>query len=145
MILGAAPPAAALAEGVLGRARPASVFPSAGPVPKDDGEVLVLAGDGTAAPMAATASRVSTRRGRPDSEQDPNPTPVRSMNASSARANGLHPNESRAAGATRPGVILPESPAFRREDRAVDARSCQAWWDHWKSRARVRPAARRAW
>jgi hypothetical protein len=39
MFLGAAPPASAIEEWVLGLARPAYVYLSDGPLPGDDGEV----------------------------------------------------------------------------------------------------------
>jgi len=39
MFLGAAPPASAIEEWVLGLARPAYVYLSDGPLPRDDGEV----------------------------------------------------------------------------------------------------------
>ena len=52
MFLGAAPPASAIEEWVLGLARPAYVYLSDGPLPEDDGEVLVIEIDGKAAPTA---------------------------------------------------------------------------------------------
>jgi hypothetical protein len=62
MFLGAAPPASAIEEWVLGLARPAYVYLSDGPVPADDGDVLVIEIDGKAAPTA-TAQELARRRG----------------------------------------------------------------------------------
>lgn len=62
MFLGAAPPASAIEEWVLGLARPAYVYLSEGPLPEDDGEVLVIEIDGKAAPTA-TAQELARRRG----------------------------------------------------------------------------------
>ena len=62
MFLGAAPPASAIEEWVLGLARPAYVYLSDGPLPEDDGEVLVIEIDGKAAPTA-TAQELARRRG----------------------------------------------------------------------------------
>jgi hypothetical protein len=62
MFLGAAPPASAIEEWVLGLARPAYVYLSDGPLPGDDGEVLVIEIDGKAAPTA-TAQELARRRG----------------------------------------------------------------------------------
>jgi hypothetical protein len=62
MFLGAAPPASAIEEWVLGLARPAYVYLSDGPLPTDDGEVLVLEIDGKAAPTA-TERELARRRG----------------------------------------------------------------------------------
>jgi hypothetical protein len=62
MFLGAAPPASAIEEWVLGLARPAYVYLSDGPVPTDDGEVLVIEIDGKAAPTA-TEQELARRRG----------------------------------------------------------------------------------
>jgi hypothetical protein len=62
MILGAAPPVSAIEEWVLGLARPAYVYLSAGPLPKDEGEVLVIEVDGKAAPTA-TEQELARRRG----------------------------------------------------------------------------------
>jgi hypothetical protein len=62
MFLGAAPPASAIEEWVLGLARPAYVYLSDGPVPTDDGDVLVIEIDGKAAPTA-TAQELARRRG----------------------------------------------------------------------------------
>jgi hypothetical protein len=62
MFLGAAPPPSAIEEWVLGLARPAYVYLSDGPVPTDDGEVLVIEIDGKAAPTA-TERELARRRG----------------------------------------------------------------------------------
>jgi hypothetical protein len=62
MFLGAAPPVSAVEEWALGRARPAYVYLSAGPVPRDEGEVLVIEVDGKAAPTA-TEQELARRRG----------------------------------------------------------------------------------
>ncbi|MBV8610772.1 MAG: hypothetical protein JO034_25355 [Singulisphaera sp.] len=62
MFLGAAPPASAIEEWVLGLARPAYAYLSAGPLPEDDGEVLVIEIDGKAAPTA-TGQELARRRG----------------------------------------------------------------------------------
>src|SRR5512135_964532 len=62
MLLGAAPPASAIEEWVLGLARPAYVYLSDGPLPEDDGEVLVIEVDGKAAPTA-TERELRRRRG----------------------------------------------------------------------------------
>ena len=62
MFLGAAPPASVIEEWVLGLARPPDVYLSEGPLPKDEGEVLVLAIDGKAAPTA-TEQELARRRG----------------------------------------------------------------------------------
>ena len=62
MFLGAAPPASAIEEWVLGLARPAYVYLSDGPLPEDDGEVLVIEIDGKAAPTA-TERELARRRG----------------------------------------------------------------------------------
>src|SRR5512147_2161785 len=62
MFLGAAPPASAIEEWVLGLARPAYVYLSDGPLPGDDGEVLVIEIDGKAAPTA-TERELERRRG----------------------------------------------------------------------------------
>jgi len=55
MFLEAAPPSSAIQEWVLGLARPAYVYLSAGPLPEDDGAVLVIEIDGKAAPHGHTA------------------------------------------------------------------------------------------
>jgi hypothetical protein len=62
MFLGAAPPASAVEEWVLGLARPACLYMSEGPLPEDDGEVLVIEIDGKAAPTA-TEQELARRRG----------------------------------------------------------------------------------
>lgn len=63
MFLGVTPPASAIAEWVLGLARPAHDYLSDGPVPEDEGEVLVVEVDGKAAPTA-TEQELTRRRGR---------------------------------------------------------------------------------
>ena len=63
MFLEAAPPASAIEEWVLGLARPAYVYLSEGPLPEDEGEVLVIEIDGKAAPTA-TEQELARRRGR---------------------------------------------------------------------------------
>jgi hypothetical protein len=62
MFLGAAPPASAIEEWVLGLARSAYVYLSDGPLPENDGEVLVIEIDGKAAPTA-TDQELARRRG----------------------------------------------------------------------------------
>jgi hypothetical protein len=62
MFLGAAPPASAIEEWVLGLARPAYVYLSEGPVPEGEGDVLVIEIDGKAAPTA-TERELARRRG----------------------------------------------------------------------------------
>ena len=62
MFLGAAPPASAIEEWVLGLAKPAYVYLSDGPLPADEGEVLVIEIDGKAAPTA-TEQELARRRG----------------------------------------------------------------------------------
>jgi len=62
MFLGAAPPASAIEEWVLGLGRPAYVYLSDGPLPENDGDVLVIEVDGKAAPTA-TEEELSRRRG----------------------------------------------------------------------------------
>ena len=62
MFLGAAPPASAIEEWVLGLARPAYAYLSEGPLPGDEGEVLVIEIDGKAAPTA-TEQELTRRRG----------------------------------------------------------------------------------
>jgi len=62
MFLGAAPPASAIEEWVLGLARPAYIYLSEGPLPEDDGDVLVIEIDGKAAPTA-TEQELARRRG----------------------------------------------------------------------------------
>jgi hypothetical protein len=61
MFLGSAPPASAIEEWVLGLARPAAVYLSDGPLPEDDGEVLVVEIDGKAAPTATEQERARRR------------------------------------------------------------------------------------
>ena len=67
MFLGAAPSASAIEEWVLGLARPAHVYLSEGPLPADDGDVLVIEIDGKAVPTAT--DREMARRRRPRSER----------------------------------------------------------------------------
>jgi hypothetical protein len=62
MFLGAAPPASAIEEWVLGLARPAYAYLSDGPLPDDEGEALVIEIDGKAAPTA-TEQELARRRG----------------------------------------------------------------------------------
>ena len=62
MFLGSAPPASAIEEWVLGLARPAYAYLSDGPLPRDEGEVLVIEVDGKAAPTA-TEQELTRRRG----------------------------------------------------------------------------------
>jgi hypothetical protein len=62
MFLGSAPPVSAVEEWVLGLARPAFVYLSTGPLPEDDGEVLIVEIDGKAAPTA-TEEELARRRG----------------------------------------------------------------------------------
>ena len=62
MFLGGAPPVSAIEEWVLGLARPAFVYLSTGPLPEDEGEVLILEIDGKAAPTA-TEQELKRRRG----------------------------------------------------------------------------------
>jgi hypothetical protein len=62
MFLGAAPPVSAVEQWVLGLARPAYVYLSNGPLPKDEGAVLVIEVDGKAAPTA-TPQELARRRG----------------------------------------------------------------------------------
>jgi hypothetical protein len=65
MFLGAAPPASAIEEWVLGLARPAYVYLSDGPVPGDEGDVLIIEIDGKAVPTAT--DRELKRRRKPRS------------------------------------------------------------------------------
>jgi hypothetical protein len=67
MFLGAAPPASAIEEWTLGLARPAYVYLSEGPLPEEDGEVLVIEIDGKAVPTAT--DQEMARRRRPRSER----------------------------------------------------------------------------
>lgn len=62
MFLGAAPPASAIEQWVLGLARPAYVYLSEGPLPEGEGEILVIEIDGKAAPTA-TQQELDRRRG----------------------------------------------------------------------------------
>src|SRR3954447_15220694 len=62
MFLGAAPPASAIEEWGLGLAPPAYAYLSEGPLPDDEGEVLVVEIDGKAAPTA-TEQELARRRG----------------------------------------------------------------------------------
>jgi hypothetical protein len=62
MFLGAAPPASAIEEWVLGLGRPAYGYLSEGPLPEDEGDVLVIEIDGKAAPTA-TEQELARRRG----------------------------------------------------------------------------------
>jgi hypothetical protein len=62
MFLGAAPPASAIEEWVLGLGRPAYVYLSEGPLPEGDGDVLVIEIDGKAVPTA-TDQELARRRG----------------------------------------------------------------------------------
>jgi hypothetical protein len=62
MFLATAPPASAIEEWVLGLARPAYAFLSEGPLPGDEGDVLVIEIDGKAAPTA-TDQELARRRG----------------------------------------------------------------------------------
>jgi hypothetical protein len=64
MFLGAAPPSSAIEEWVLGLARPAYVYLSDGPLPRDEGEVLVIEVDGKAAPTATEQELARRRRPR---------------------------------------------------------------------------------
>jgi hypothetical protein len=61
MFLGSAPPSSAIEEWVLGLGRPAYVFLSEGPLPEDDGDVLVIEIDGKAIPTA-TDQELARRR-----------------------------------------------------------------------------------
>ena len=69
MFLGAAPPASAIEEWVLGLARPAYVYLSEGPLPADDGDVLVIEIDGKAVPTATEQELARRRRPRTRHEQ----------------------------------------------------------------------------
>ena len=62
MFLGSAPPVSAIEEWVLGLARPGFVYLSTGPLPEEDGEVLIVEVDGKAAPTA-TEQELARRRG----------------------------------------------------------------------------------
>ena len=63
MFLGWAPAPGTVEEWVLGLGRPAYVYLSQGPLPPDDGEVLVIECDGKAAPTA-TQEELTKRRGK---------------------------------------------------------------------------------
>lgn len=63
MFLGWAPAASAIEEWVQGLGRPAQVYLSTGPLPAEEGEVLVLEFDGKAAPTATT-QELARRRGK---------------------------------------------------------------------------------
>jgi hypothetical protein len=63
MFLGSAPPASAIEEWVLGLARSAYVYLSDGPLPEDDGDVLVIEIDGKAVPTVT--DQELTRRRKP--------------------------------------------------------------------------------
>src|SRR3954451_22925423 len=65
MFLGAAPPASAIEEWVLGLGRPAYVFLSDGPLPEGDGDVLVIEIDGKAVPTATDQELARRRKPRP--------------------------------------------------------------------------------
>ena len=69
MFLGAAPPASAIEEWVLGLARPAYVYLSEGPLPADDGDVLVIEIDGKAVPTATEQELARRRRPRTRHDQ----------------------------------------------------------------------------
>ena len=62
MFLGAAPPSSTIEEWVLALARPADVYMSEGPLPENEGEVLLIEIDGKAAPTA-TEQELARRRG----------------------------------------------------------------------------------
>src|SRR4051812_43881003 len=64
MFLGSAPPTSAIEEWVLGLARPAYVYLSEGPLPEDDGDVLVIEIDGKAVPTATEQELERRRRPR---------------------------------------------------------------------------------
>jgi hypothetical protein len=63
MFLGWAPAPSAIQEWIQGLGRPAAVYLSSGPLPADEGEVLVLEFDGKAAPTA-TAQELAKRKGK---------------------------------------------------------------------------------
>ena len=90
MFLGAAAPASAIEEWVLGLARPAYVYLSDGPLPEKDGDVLVIEIDGKAAPTA-TEEELARRRG-----------PQRSTNAA-ASVSGIGAGRSASVGGGRNG------------------------------------------
>src|SRR4051794_41369255 len=64
MFLGAAPPSSAIEEWVLGLARPAYVYLSDGPLPENDGDVLVIEIDGKAVPTATDPEMQRRRQPR---------------------------------------------------------------------------------
>ncbi|MBV8384949.1 MAG: hypothetical protein JOZ63_20350 [Planctomycetaceae bacterium] len=64
MFLGAAPPASAIEEWVLGLARPAYIYLSDGPLPEADGDVLVIEIDGKAVPTATDQELARRRKPR---------------------------------------------------------------------------------
>src|SRR5947209_8743432 len=64
MFLGAAPPGSAIEEWVLGLARPAYIYLSEGPLPEDEGDVLVIEIDGKAVPTATEQELARRRRPR---------------------------------------------------------------------------------
>src|SRR3954447_9738682 len=64
MFLGVAPPASTIEEWVLGLARPAYVYLSEGPLPEDDGDVLVIEIDGKAVPTPTEQELERRRRPR---------------------------------------------------------------------------------
>jgi hypothetical protein len=64
MFLGAVPPASAIEQWVLGLARPAYVYLSDGPLPEEDGDVLVIEIDGKAVPTATQQELARRRRPR---------------------------------------------------------------------------------
>ena len=106
MFLGAAPPASAIEEWVLGLARPAYVYLSAGPLPEDDGDVLVIEIDGKAVPTA-TEQELARRAAR---------GPATSRAAS---VSGIGAERTAATGAGRSGG--------RRGTRARTA-AAPRWW-----------------
>jgi hypothetical protein len=69
MFLGSAPPASAIEEWVLGLARPAYVYLSDGPLPENDGDVLVIEIDGKAVPTATDQELARRRKPRARGEQ----------------------------------------------------------------------------
>jgi hypothetical protein len=69
MFLGAAPPASAIEEWVLGLARPAYVYLSDGPLPEGDGDVLVIEIDGKAVPTATDQEMAKRRKPRARGDQ----------------------------------------------------------------------------
>ena len=106
MFLGAAPPASAIEEWVLGLARPAYLYLSEGPLPEDDGDVLVIEIDGKAVPTA-TEQELARRRGRGPAT------------SGAARVSGIGAGRSESDGAGRCGG--------RRGTRARTA-AVPRWW-----------------